>query len=83
MARLERFVIFCGMPGVSPLRRQRLLAIAWGVESSQKMRWNAEGKWVFSEQPAHPKIIEKEDHDGSCSDWNCATSDDMPSPIST
>jgi hypothetical protein len=47
------------------------------------MRWNAEGKWVFSEQPAHPKIIEKEDHDGSCSDWNCATSDDMPSPTST
>jgi hypothetical protein len=33
------------------------------LDHTARQRWNPEDKWVFSEQSAHPKIIEKEDFD--------------------
>jgi site-specific DNA recombinase len=52
--------------GYQVWNRQRTDEILLDVENvalghTSKMRWNPADKWVFSEQPAHPPIIARED----------------------
>lgn len=52
--------------GYQVWNRQRTDEVLLDVENvalghTAKMRWNPADKWVFSEQQAHPKIIDKED----------------------
>ena len=52
--------------GYQVWNRQRTDEVLLDVENvalghTAKMRWNPEDKWVFSDQQAHPKIIDKED----------------------
>jgi site-specific DNA recombinase len=54
--------------GYQVWNRQRTDEILLDVENvalghTSKMRWNPADKWVFSEQPAHPPIITRENFD--------------------